>query len=290
MKRFVHGNLWLLVTCALAISGLTSQAHGPLSELIVTVTDQLKADPNNAKLYLERSDLYRRHQEWEAAESDLANAAAHDASLPEIKLTRAALLLDRGKAQEAEKEVTSFLEKSPSNISGLWLRSKCREALGQHAEAATDLDLMLKSITEPWPDVYLDRAILWQKAGTEHFEHALKGLEDGIAKCGPLLTLEKVAMELEIALHRNDAAQKRIDGVLTQFPRNIDWLEMKARLLQTMGKKPEAEQVCKAALSILESLPSQRRSAPAIQAMEKNLRELLGNNKAEDQNATAPQN
>ena len=290
MKRFVHGNSWLLVTCALAISSLTAQAHGPLSELIVTVTDRLKADPTNAKLYLERSDLYRRHQEWDAAETDLAAAAAHDASLPEIKLTRAALLLDRGKAQEAEKEVSSFLEKSPLNVSGLWLRSKCREALGLHTEAATDLDIMLKSVVEPWPDVYLDRAILWQKAGAEHFEHALKGLEEGIAKCGPLLTLEKVAMDLEIALHRNDAAQKRIDGVLTQFPRNIDWLEMKARLLQKMGKKAEAAQVCKTALTILESLPSQRRSAPAMQAMENKLRELVGKNKPQDQNATAPQN
>jgi len=44
------------------------------------------------------------------------------------------------------------------------------------------------------------------------------------------------------------------------------------RLLRTAGRKEEADQACIKALAVLERLPPQRRSAPAMQELEKRLR------------------
>jgi len=173
---------------ALVFLPAQAEAHGPLHEVIARMTELIAADPDNAQLHVQRGDLRRQHQEWAEAEADFARAALLDPGLADVLLGRAALLLDQGKAEDAEHTVTAFLEKMPASIAGLLLRSRCRDALGRPVEAAADLDAVLAIATDPWPDVYLDRAALLRKAGAEHLDRALSGIDEGLKKCGLLLT------------------------------------------------------------------------------------------------------
>lgn len=78
------------------------------------------------------------------------------------------------------------------------------------------------------PDYYLERARALAAAGAPHIATALRGLDAGIEKLGPLVTLQLYAVELESQKKQYDRALARLDTVASQSPRQEQWLAQRA--------------------------------------------------------------
>ena len=112
-------------------------------------------------------------------------------------------------------------------------------------------------------------------AGEPHWERALQGLEAGIKRLGPLVTLQLLAIDIEVKLHRIDAAVARVDRVAAESARKETWLVRRGEILLQAGRKAEAQAAYSRALAALDTLPPARRKVPAMIDLEKKIQTAL---------------
>jgi predicted Zn-dependent protease len=106
-------------------------------------------------------------------------------------------------------------------------------------------------------------------------EAALGGLDEGIARLGPLVSLEQPAIELELQARRWDQALHRLDRLAAQSPRKESFHERRGQILLQAGRRAEARQAFRAALFALAALPPAQRATPAMAELEARLRRQL---------------
>jgi len=127
----------------------------------------------------------------------------------------------------------------------------------------------------PTPDDYIERARLLAVCGEPILDRAVKGLDEGIARLGPMVSLEFYAIDLECQQGRFDSALKRLDVVAPQFDRKENLLERRGEILTAAGRVAEAREAFAAALAAIDSRPTERRGGRAARAMEARLRAAL---------------
>lgn len=271
MIRWPHPGIVAATVLTLAWPPPAS-GHGEVHERIAELSTQIDRRPEDATLYFRRAEMRRLHQEWTEAEDDYRKAATLNPQLAAVRLGRATLRFDCGHAAEAEKLATEYLAEAPGQSDGLLLRARARAAQGRVDEAARDYDDSLASLSAATPDVYLERAALLANAMPPRRGDAVRGLEEGLRRLGPLLTLQEKAVDLEVADGQLDAALARIEDVLTAQPRHLEWLAKKWRLLVSAGRADAAAAARAATLSALEALPPRRRLLPAMSDLERRVR------------------
>lgn len=271
MIRWPHPGIVAATVLTLAWQPPAS-GHGEVHERIAELSTQIDRRPEDATLYFRRAEMRRLHQEWTEAEDDYRKAATLNPQLAAVRLGRATLRFDCGHAAEAEKLATEYLAEAPGQSDGLLLRARARAAQGRVDEAARDYDDSLASLSAATPDVYLERAALLANAMPPRRGDAVRGLEEGLRRLGPLLTLQEKAVDLEVADGQLDAALARIEDVLTAQPRHLEWLAKKWRLLVSAGRADAAAAARAATLSALEALPPRRRLLPAMSDLERRVR------------------
>jgi predicted negative regulator of RcsB-dependent stress response len=138
--------------------------------------------------------------------------------------------------------------------------------------AAEDYSRAIAYSSQPSPELYLERAQALTAEGGTYLDTALKGLEQGIQKLGPLVTLQLYAIDVELKRKQFDAALKRLDKVAAQSPRKETWLARRGEILQQAGRGEEAREAYRAALKAMDTLPPSRRQVPAMIELEKRLR------------------
>jgi len=103
-------------------------------------------------------------------------------------------------------------------------------------------------------------------------EQALRGLNDGIAKLGPIVSLQLPAIELELALGRHEAALARVDAVGAGAPRQEVWLARRGEILEQASRATDARRAYRAALLALEAA----RPTRATRELESRIQAALG--------------
>ncbi len=103
----------------------------------------------------------------------------------------------------------------------------------------------------------------------------ISGLDEGIARLGPLVTLHSLALDIELRERRRDAALARIERLLGFFPSQEQWLIKRGEILAEAGRVTEARDSIHAGLKAIDSLPPDRRRAKAALELETQARELL---------------
>jgi predicted negative regulator of RcsB-dependent stress response len=121
----------------------------------------------------------------------------------------------------------------------------------------------------------LERAQALASAGDGHVAEALRSLDEGVAELGPVVTLQLLAIELELRRKTYDAALARLDAVAAQSPRKETWLERRGQILASAGRAAEAGEAFVAALAAVEALPPPRRRVRAVIELEARLRTAL---------------
>ena len=236
-------------------------AHGDLHEQIVAVTAQLAREPGNAELHLKRAELHRAHETWLDAAKDYDSPATLAPELFAVELGRGKMLLAAGKPADAVKALDRFIAKKPDFADAFITRARAKANLAEHPAAAADYAHAIKLTARPEPEVYIERA--HALAAAARGPDAVRTLDDGIAKLGPLVTLMLPAIELEVRAKNFDAALARVDRLTAAAPRKETWLARRAEILTTAGRPTEARATCEAALTAIAKLPEPRRLTKA---------------------------
>jgi tetratricopeptide (TPR) repeat protein len=145
--------------------------------------------------------------------------------------------------------------------------------LGQPMAAIDDYTHAIERSTEPLPEYYIDRARALASQGRTTL--ALRGLDEGIRKLGPIATLELMAIDLELANHHYDQALARLDKLATQGERPEIWLARRGDILERAERREEARAAYQAAWIAIESVPPSRRRVRATVDLENQLQSAL---------------
>ena len=225
--------LLLLIVLAPADPSLAHQSsHSRIDQL----NFQIALVPENAGLYLERSELYRDIQHWDEARADILRAASLDPNNTDVAWLLARIHLDAGEPRSAVELLDRFLDESPEHLRALVLRAQAHRRLAQPLAAAEDYEAALEIDAESGPTFYLELAESYAEAAPPRLEEALETLERGLETVGPLLSLETRAVRLEIELGRFSQGLDRSDRVLARYPQAWQWHTTRAELLAHLGK------------------------------------------------------
>jgi predicted Zn-dependent protease len=241
---------------------------------------------------LRRGELRREHVEYEAAYADFAQASILDPRLAIVDLFRGRLFLDWGWPLSARACLDRLLARQPKHVDGLVFRARALVKLNQRLAAVRDYDLAVALSAEPGPDLFIERAQVLVGEGPEHYATALKGLDEGIQKLGPLVTLQLFAIEAELKQRNFDGALARVDKITERSPRKETWLARRAEILVQAGRPAEAKRSYEAARTALQTLPATRRNVPAMlelaRRIQKEIDSLSGNSGTETGGALPP--
>jgi tetratricopeptide (TPR) repeat protein len=245
---------------AFALGGIvftgTLVAHPEIEDALVRLNAQISAAPNDAELYLQRGELYARHDEWIVAEANYLRAAELAPQHPRLDRARGAIALATGRFQEARTFFNAALGRSPDDAETLVLRARAHAALKSNAAAVADFNRALALIAEPPPELFLERAALLAPLD------AIRSLDEGLARLGAAVSLHVRAIALEESLGRIDAAAARFAILAEQSERKEGWLKRQGDLLARAGRQPEARVAYEAALAAIAALPAWLRSSP----------------------------
>jgi predicted Zn-dependent protease len=257
----------LILAIAICIGLLPSlvYAHEGLHEQIAAITAKIKRDPKNASLYLQRGELYRLHHDWARAAADYDRAERFQPTLKIVDLARGKLFFESGNLQRAKVTLDRFLTQQPEHYEGLITRARVLAKLQSRSAAVTDFSHALAK--SPEPELYLERAHVLA-ADEQRISEALSGLDDGIRKLGPLVTLQLAAIDLELRRKNYNEALARLDQIAAQSERKEAWLVRRGEILKLAGRDDEAHAAFNAALVAIESLPAAHRHSRAVTALE----------------------
>jgi tetratricopeptide (TPR) repeat protein len=282
---------FLLAACCLPFGALRVAAHGPLHEQIAALTERIERDPRDPWLYLRRGELQGHHGETDEALQDLDRAERLDPSLTAVALARGKLLLRVGRLAEAKEALDRYLAAKPDDPDALATRARVHAALGRPEAAVEDYTMAIRASEkrgQALPDEYLERARLQAGRGGEHTLEALRGLDDGVARLGPLVSLELYAIDLELAAGRHDAALARLEAVSKRSPRKETWLVREAEILERAGRTPGALFAYEEAARTVDALPSRHRQTRATLELEMRIREGLARLRASQSREGSP--
>lgn len=251
-------------------------AHAELILQIEMMNKEIEKSPNDPDLYLRRGQLRREHLEFDEAYADFERAVKLSPDLRVIDLYRGRLFLDSSWPLSARVVLDRFLARNPKHMDALVLRAKALTQLNLRLAAVQDYTSAIASSPEPGPDLFIERAQLLEAEGPQHLDEALAGLDEGIEKIGPLVTLQLFAINAEVKRKNYDGAVARLDKVAERSPRKETWLARRAEVLTEAGRTAEAQQSYQAALQALHRLPPARRNVPAMAELESRIRTALG--------------
>jgi tetratricopeptide (TPR) repeat protein len=249
-------------------------AHDGINAQIARLTIELEGNPDNASLWLRRGELFRANRQWREALADLDRAARLDASLARVELVRAHVFLESSRPHDAIAAADRFLARDPDQPDALTVRARARVALRRFAEAAADFTRVVE--VRPLPDLYLERARAERATGPRGLAPALRGLDEGLARLGSIVTLELEALDIERSLGQFDRALARIDRLTAQAARKEQWLARRGAVLEQAGRPVEARASYAAALAATQQLPPWTQRTRATRQLVDSLRADLG--------------
>ena len=256
----------ILFAIAVILLALTPVfAHGELSAQINQLTQQIKLDEKNADLYLQRGELYRLNGNAKAALEDYGRTQKLNPKLSEVDLARARLFFDAAMPEMAKFSLKSFLTSQPNHTEALILLAKTYQSENNLKPALAGYDQAISTAFKLKPDYFIARAeiLLKLKRGDE----ALRGIDEGIAKLGNLISLQEKAISLETELKRWDATINRVDKLIEQFHRKETWLVRRAKILLKANRQAEAKITAQKALEEINALPDYLRNTAAMEKL-----------------------
>ncbi len=244
----------MLCACAAA----PAAAHGPIHEQIADLSARIEQDPGNARLYLRRGELQDIHGDFEAALLDLDRAARLAPALAVVDLVRGKTLLRAGRPAPAKEALDRFLTGDPDHPEASATRARALVQIGDYRAATRDYTRAIAGWESPAPEYLLERARAFAALGD--FEAAVRGLDEGMARLGPIVSLQLPAIDLELAGGRDEKALARVDAIVSRTKHPSPWLARRGEILERSGRNREAQSAYQAALAALGSARPTRAS------------------------------
>lgn len=240
---------------------LPAAAHGAFHERIDHVSAQITTSPNDARLYLQRADLYRQHQDFKPALADCDKARLLDPAI-EADALHGRILLEAGQPADALPLLNRFLLRHPDHADALTSRARVLTKLEKHDAALDDYRAALRHTPTLEPDLVCECADAM--AARKCTKEAIQVLSAAMTKLGPIPSLVLRAMDLEIATGDYDAALARIETMRLSAPRPEPWMAKRASVLSQAGRIDESRAAWTALIDHLSNLPNLERGSHAM--------------------------
>jgi predicted Zn-dependent protease len=258
---------------AVLLSPGRAAAHDEPINQIAALTLQIGAEPGNAVLYLRRGELHRLDREFDAALADYASARRLDPGLVIADLGAGRALREAERPADARPMLERYVHARPRDAEGRLELARALVLLREMKAADAEYARAIALAPRPSPDLYFERARFLRKAG--RLSAAIRVLDRGIARLGPLASLEELAIELELARKKYDGALARLDRVFPPGARQETRLVRRGEILAAAGRSGEARETFGRAQRAIEALPPRLRQTRAVQKLEGRVRSSL---------------
>jgi tetratricopeptide (TPR) repeat protein len=251
--------------CCLAPFG-SLPAHGDLHETIARISRQIENDPDDVFLYFERGLLYKKHGDLQLALADYERVLSLEGGFHAANLQLAQIYLQQRRPAAALRQANAYLETNPQNPFAYETRAAALQLLNQFEAAAADLHKMIALKNEdairPADYFLLAKGILQAFPGD--YRAAITALEEGLARLGPLVSLQSRIIDLELEGQNYAAALEKTDLLLAMMPNNEHWINKRTEILEKWGCTNDARQVPQrsAEWSLPKEPPISRKSLP----------------------------
>ncbi|MSU59175.1 MAG: hypothetical protein EXS35_13580 [Pedosphaera sp.] len=267
-----------LLACLCVGTGLlaprSTHAHGELDLRIAAATAEISKNTNSTLLYLARGELHREHRDWPASTADYDRAAQLDPELATVDFCRARALADAAQLTEAGKMFDRYLARRPTDGNAFLERARLKVRTGENRAAVADFTRGLELVREPQPEFYLERAQILVALGETNT--ALPGLDEGIKKLGPSVTLQVFAIELELTGKKFDSVIARLNTIIAQAARKETWLARRGEIEVLAGRRDDARKSFEAALVAVAQLPMRLQQNPPMLNLKARINAALG--------------
>ncbi len=248
------------------------RAHPFLDERLALLDRDLAAEPANAHLLVARGSLLLDEGHADDALPDFDRALAIEPRLDVVHLQRSRALLALDRPEEARAEARRFVELDPGSARGWFQLAAVEGERKDRAGAIAAFARYFALAQQPRPEDYLARAELQRAAGD--LDGALAGLDEGLARLGPLVSLLVRALELERERSDPAGALAIVDRLIAASPEDERWLLERAEWLDQLGRPAEARVALVAARSALATRPPARRDTAALRTVAERLDQL----------------
>ena len=272
-RLFPYLSLSLLVCWATQAAPLW--AHGELRDRIMLATREIEQHPNDAQLYFKRGELYGFHEDWDLAAADLERARNLDPQLHLVEFARGKLMHRAGRSQSAREILDAYIAEHPDVVQARLVRAQVLVELDDTLAAVEDYSFALARVSDPQPENYLERAKALAHSGEDYLDRAIASLDEGIARLGPLITLQLYAIELELSKKNYQGALNRLDQITEKAQRKEKWLAQRGDILRQAGELDQARAAYAESLSHIARLPKSRRGTPAVSQLEESLQQEI---------------
>lgn len=253
-QHIISARRILCLIALLAIAPLSSHAHEDLLLRIAGIAEQMRTNGISAELLLLRAELYRSHQDFASALRDYDAAAKGLTNSPVLNYGRAQALAGCGDVVKARAVFDEMLDRNPTNATALLGRARALTQLDLPKLAIADYNRAFTNLTNPHPEDYLERARL--QAAESGPAVAVQGLDEGLARMGWTVTLQRKASDYDVARGSHDGALTRLETILSRSTRKESWLALRAEILEKAGRKTDARGVFQSALKAIDELPA----------------------------------
>lgn len=256
--------------CALSLLALVALcsppagAHGTLAERLASLDDAIARRPSDPALHLDRATLLRDEGSPAQALEEIDRAAALGADAGLVARERGRALLALGRTAEAERALARAVSLRHTDAAALAAHGTALADLGRGRSAAVAFARALDAAPRgaAAPDWALARAHALASEAPPDLDGAIRGLDQDLARLGPLVVLEQEAVRLEERAGRVDAALARLDRVSAGAVRREGFLLQRAEILERAGRREPALAAYAGALAAIDRLTPQRIDTP----------------------------
>lgn len=248
----LRGLLLACLPCALS----TAYAHPGEHEQLENINHYIARQPNEQVLYIRRASLYSTGGHYEQAAADLARAETLGPPV-EAAIERGLLHLRQGEVDLAMRSFDRYIKAYPGVAITYEYRARAAREAGNKAQAVADLKQSIALREHPHPGIYLAAADLLHEM--QDTRQALLLLDEGLAKLGPVPTLQRRAIALVLGQGQTANAIARLETLRIPLRESPAWKLEMASLLLADKRIAEAQSL----LAEVEADLQQRRTTPA---------------------------
>lgn len=215
---------WLAAAAAsLLCFAAAAVAHPELATQSAQLDDALEEQPASVDLLIRRGDIYRREGNFPAAAEDFSAARQLQPDNPELDFYQGRLLLDMGRAEEADELLSRWITTHPEQATAWSLRGDARMQMNQPLAAAEAYAQAIRLSDRPSPGVYLLQASALHQAGVSHWQKALAVIDSALEKFPLEVSLLGLGMDIALESGQIDLAREYFERVPTAVRALPQW-------------------------------------------------------------------